>query len=152
MKTNKKAVVMIAAAIGFAVVAMAANEINLSGGIVASKGYASAYKQPGSLPITWNGNKVFSSVIALTQTPAAMSKGSVGNLGYCYARNNDATNSVALSIAGVTNIVFKPGEYSIFRLAPAFDITSLYANSISNSLLPTNNAGNADFEFTILED
>ena len=145
----KKAIIALLVA-GVSIVAMAENEINISGGIVAAKGYASAYKQPGSLAVTWNGSKVFSSIISLSPAPVALSKGSVGNIGYCYARNNDQTNAVALSIAGVTNFFFKPGEYAIFWLSPGFDITSLYANSISNAVV-TNN-GLADFEFTILED
>ena len=146
----KKMILACLVAVGFAVVAMAANEITVSAGIIAAKGYANAYKQPGGLPVTWNGSKVFSTVIALNTSPVALSKGSVGSVGYCFARNNDLTNTVAMSIAGITNLVFKPGEFALFRLAPAIDVTAIYANAISNAVV-TNN-GLADFEFTILED
>lgn len=128
----------------------AANEITISAGIVAAKGYASAYEQPGSLQITWNGDKVFSTSLLLTTNPVAMSKGGVGNLGYVFARNIDLTNDVALSIGGVTNLIFKPGEYALFRLATNFNIATLFANSISNSA--STNSGKANFKFSILED
>jgi hypothetical protein len=135
---------------GFVAVVMAANEINISAGIVAQKGYANVYKQPGSIPITWNGSKAFSTILSLSDVPVALSKGAVVNVGYCYARNNDQTNTVALSSLGVTNLIFKPGEFALFRLSPDIDMTAIYANCISNAVV-TNN-GLADFEFTILED
>ena len=147
---KKRLAIMLAVATASASAAFAADEISVSAGIIANKGFASVYKQPGSLSIDWTGSRVFSTVIALNTEPVALSKGSVGNVGYCFARNNDSTNTVAMSIGGITNLVFRPGEFALFRLAPAIDVTAIYVNAISNAIV-TNN-GLADFEFTILED
>jgi hypothetical protein len=125
------------------------NEITVLTDLQVSKGAIQISKQPGNQVIQMVGTRFYSSVYSLTTTNQSMSKGAVGNLGWAYMRNLSAktTNAdVVVNIsfdAGVTtNMQLLPTEAMVFRLAPAFEVTNIFASVA---------AGSGDFEFTVIE-
>jgi hypothetical protein len=125
------------------------NEINTQIYLKASKGNSEIERKPGTELIQWAGQRFNTYVVSCTNTAwTPMSKGNVGNAGftYCRALFTNAGPIVYLSFNNgtATNLAFKAGESSLFRLAPDMDITQICVKaSVATNLL--------DFEFTVIE-
>lgn len=126
------------------VAAATTNEITANIDLQVSKNSLQLQKNSGSQIIQMAGTRFYSAVYALTTTNQPMSKGAVGSLGWCYARNFSTNKTVYLSfdVGATTNMMFLPSEAVIFRLADTFQVTNIHAAVTS---------GTADFEFTIIE-
>ena len=119
------------------------NEITVSCTLIALKGAVSIQRAPGAQMLPYNGTRWHSYVLPCTTTNAALGKGSVGTLGYCYVRNLSTNAVIELTCGTLTNMTLKAGEVSLFRWAGAFPIASAGAQTTS---------GGGDLEVTILED
>lgn len=149
--------IFVAVMAGTVAICWAANEITLQALLKADKNSAQVQRSPGTLNITWNGQRFNSQTIIATPTWQPVSRGACASSGFCYVRNMAPTNTYTIS-AGVTqmvtveisfdvgvttNLMLKQSEYSIFRLNTAFDVT--------NMMIKTRGA-TGDVEVTILED
>lgn len=134
----------------------AASEITIQAYLKAEKGARKIERSPGTISIDWTGNKYYGPVVySTTPTYQALSKGSVGNLGYMWIRNVGGT-SMSTSSAAATAVVIsfdcgttdhlslKTNEYAVLRLVSALTVTNIMVKAAGAS---TN-----DVEVTILED
>lgn len=123
------------------------NEISVSTILKVSKDAVQISRTSGTKLIQFIGSRWNTQTIALTTTNQALTKGSVGNAGWCYMRNLGTNGSPSAYItfdSGVTTgIVVEAGEPALFRLAPNAVVTNFTAGASS---------GTVDFEFTVIED
>jgi len=142
---------------GTVVLCWAANEIAMQALLKADKNSAQVQRSPGTLHITWNGQRWNSQTIVATPAWQAVSKGACVTNGICYVRNLADTNiytmsdgvtqmvvaEVSFDVGLTTNLMLKQSEYAIFRLNINYPVT--------NMLVKTRGA-TGDVEVTILED
>ena len=121
------------------------NEITVTANLKVSKNSTELTKRSGTQLIQMSGNRFFSTVISCTTTNTALSKGSVSGLGWCYTRNLSTAQAVEISFDAGATVAMKLlfSEAAVFRLAPSYTITNMMVKASS---------GEADFEFTVVEE
>jgi hypothetical protein len=125
--------------------AWADNEITLSALLKADKQSRSVLRQPGTLTVTWNGNRYYGpTTFTATNTYQALAKGTVNTNGYAFMRNVSTAGVAVISFNGGTNdhLRLKAGEYALMRLDTTLPIDSLMVKCATTN----------DFEFTLIED
>jgi hypothetical protein len=141
----KKLIIMLAC-IGFAVIGYATtNEITVSSSLKVNKNSTELSKSALNQLVQMAGTRFYSATITATTTNQALSKGNVGNLGWCYWRNCSTNKTLYMSTGNgaSTNFCLLPGEAGVFRLAPSCVITTIQVSASS---------GAADLDLTVVEE
>jgi hypothetical protein len=123
------------------------NEIAVQALLKVNKGPVQINRTSGTVTIQMAGNKYNTQTISATTTNALLTKGNVGNAGWCYMRNlsTNAADRVNITFdaGSTTSLVLEASEPAIMRLHPSAIVTNFTVSS---------SAGSVDFEFTVIED
>jgi len=143
----KKTIAILALMVGVSSAWATTNEISVQVTLKVNKDAVQIDRASGTQLIQMSGKRYNTQTITTTTTNQALTKGSVQSAGWAYARNlsTNAADQVWLSFDNgtTTSLVFEAKEPALFRLAPAAVVSNFVVSA---------NAGQVDFEFTVIED
>ena len=119
-----------------------ANELTLSASLAFAKGNANTGLSKGGLQVTVTGTQYLSNIQSVGFAAEEALVVSEGTLGYCFMRNNDATNYVEVRPGtGVADLIrLNAGEIALFRFAA--DVTAPFVQA---------NTAAVELEYIIIE-
>jgi len=126
--------------------AWAANEISIQTLLKVSKDAVQLQRTSGTLLVDMTGSKYSTFVITLTTTNQFLTKGNVGDSGWCYMRNLETNTAAVANISmdggTTTSMVLRASEPALFRLAPGALVTNFTGSATT---------GTVNFEITVVE-
>jgi len=123
------------------------NEITVNTTLKVKKDGADLQRQSGTILIDQTGKGYNTQTITATTSNQNLTKGGVGDCGWCYMRNLGAAgdpNCIITFDNGTTEaMVLEPGEPACIRLATAAVVSAFTVKASATTV---------DFEFTVIED
>ena len=123
------------------------NEITVNTTLQVSKDASDLSRRSGTTLIDQTGKGYNTQTITATTSNQALTKGGVGDCGWCYMRNLGAAgepNCIITFDSGTTEaITLEPGEPACFRLTAAAVVSAFTVKASATTV---------DFEFTVIED
>jgi hypothetical protein len=123
------------------------NEITVTGLLRVIKDASDLQRQTGTLQIDQTGKGYNIQNITATTSNQNLTKGGVGDCGWCYMRNLGAAGEPNVIITfdnGTTEaMTLEPGEPALLRLTAAAVVSAFTVKASATTV---------DFEFTVIED
>jgi hypothetical protein len=95
---------------------------------------------PAPATVTVTGTHTVHDQLVLSTSDSNITKGNIGTIGWIYVKNLDTTNNIIIGTDGsLYPLLFKPGEYGVFRWNGA----AFHAKAV---------AGTPIIEYMIIED